>query len=191
MARHKLRRHTTTRFSKELARQRSQDRPTPDKIIAIVLRMADCQARSSQTELAAQSYHLAEKLAGQTRQSKLESVADVNEAALQAKAGNLTAAMQLYQHALQLDSSSGDNSASAEDWLHYGSFLDDAGFPARLAYACIVKSEKITRSLPSSAVPDALAAAARRKMEKRLGPEAESVRRNPGPALQEALALRH
>ncbi len=177
-------------FLERIARQRAQDRPAPDNVIAIVLRMADCQERSSQTELAIQSYHLAEKLAGQTRQSKLESVADVNEAALQAKAGKLTAALQLYQQALQLDSSNGDNSASAEDWLLYGRFLDDAGFPARLAYACIVKSEKITRLLPSPAVPDSLAAA-RKQMEKRLGAEAESVRRNPEPALQEALALRH
>ncbi len=43
--------------------------PRPDKVIAIVLRMADCQARSSQTELALKSYHLAEKLAAQTGQA--------------------------------------------------------------------------------------------------------------------------
>jgi tetratricopeptide (TPR) repeat protein len=177
-------------FLERIARQREPDRPAPDRVIAIVLRMADCQARSSQTELAVKSYHLAEKLAAQTRQSKLESVADVNEAALQAKAGRLTDALQLYQQALQLDSSIGDNSASAEDWLVYGRFLDDAGFPARLAYACIVKSEKITRSLPNPAAPDSLAAA-RKQMEKRLGAAAAVVRRDPEPALREALALRH
>ena len=175
-------------FLQGIARQGTQDRPAPDKIIAIVLRMADCQARSSQTELAVQSYHLAEKLAGLTGQDKLESLADVNEAALQAKAGKLTAALHLYQQALRLDSSKGDDSASAEDWLLYGRFLDDAGFPARLAYACVVKSEKITRLLPNPAVPDSLTAA-RRQMEKRLGAEAKSVRRNLEPALQEALAL--
>ncbi len=47
---------------------RPQDRPQPDRIIAVVLRMADCQARSSQTELAVKSYRLAEKLAVQTGQ---------------------------------------------------------------------------------------------------------------------------
>jgi tetratricopeptide (TPR) repeat protein len=177
-------------FLERIARQPAQNRPAPDKVIAIVLRMADCQARSSETELAVQSYHLAEKLAGQTRQSKLESLADVNEAALQAKAGKLNAALQLYQQALQLDGSNGDNNASAEDWLLYGRFLDDAGFPLRLAYACILKSEKLTRLLPSPSVPDSLTTA-RKQMERRLGPQAEWVRRNPEPALQEALALRH
>ncbi len=176
-------------FLVKVARQPAQDRPAPDKIIAIVLRMADCQARSSQTDLAVKSYHLAEKLAAQTHQAKLESVADVNEAALQVKTGRLSEALQLYQHALQLDGSISDTSASAEDWFAYGRSLDDAGFPARLAYACVVKSETLTRSLPNAAVPDALAAA-RRQLEKRLGAEAMSVRRNPEPALQEALAVR-
>ena len=112
-ARRRPRPRTTTRFSKRSRGSRAQDRPAPDQVIAIVLRMADCQARSSQTGLAVKSYHLAEKLAAQTRQTKLESVADVNEAALQAKAGKLDDALQLYQHALQLDTSIGDNSASA------------------------------------------------------------------------------
>ena len=121
-------------FLEQIARQ-PQDRPAPEKVIAIVLRMADCQARSSQADLALKSYHLAEKLATQTRQPKLESVADVNEAALQSKSGKLDDALRLYQQALRLDDSIADASASAEDWFAYGRFLDDAGFPARLAYA--------------------------------------------------------
>ena len=177
-------------FLEKIARQRPQDRPAADKVIAIVLRMADCQFRSSQTELSAKSYHLAEKLAAQTGQSKLESVADVNDAALQTKAGKVTEALLLYQHALQLDRSLGDNSESAQDWLAYGRFLDDAGFPVRLAYACIVKSENMTRSLSIPAVANSMAAA-RKQMEKRLGAEAASVRRDPEPFLQKALTLRH
>jgi tetratricopeptide (TPR) repeat protein len=177
-------------FLEKIARQRPQDRPPADKVIAIVLRMADCQFRSSQTELSAKSYHLAEKLAAQTGQSKLESVADVNDAALQTKAGKVTEALLLYQHALQLDRSLGDNGESAQDWLAYGRFLDDAGFPLRLAYACIVKSEAVTRSLSNSAVANSTAAA-RKQMEKRLGAGAASVRRDPEPFLQKALTLRH
>jgi tetratricopeptide (TPR) repeat protein len=176
-------------FLGKISRQRTQDRPAPDRVIAIVLRMADCQARSSQTAVALQSYHLAEKLAVQTQQPKLQSLADVNEAALQSKAGKLTESLQLYQQALQLDKSSGDDNASAVDWFAYGRVLDDAGFPARLAYACIVKSESLTRSLPNPAVPDEVTAA-RKQLENKLGVVAAAVRRDPEPALQEALALR-
>jgi tetratricopeptide (TPR) repeat protein len=176
-------------FLEQVARQPAQDRPAPDKVIAIVLRMADCQVRSSQTDFAVKSYHLAEKLAAQTGQAKLESVADVNEARLQSKAGNLDEALRLYQQALRLDDSTADTSASAEDWYAYGRFLDDSGFPARLAFACMVKSESLMESLPNPAVP-ASVAAVRQKIEKRLGATAAGVRRDPEAALQEALALR-
>ena len=91
---------------------------------------------------------MAEKLAAQTGQAKLESVADVNEAALAGeRPGNLNEALRLYQQALQLDDATGDNIASAVDWFAYGRFLDESGFPARLAYACMVKSESLAQSL--------------------------------------------
>jgi tetratricopeptide (TPR) repeat protein len=176
-------------FLEQIARQRAQDRPPPEKVIALALRMADCQARSSQTELALKSYHLAEKLAVQTSQAKLESVASVNEADLQSKTGNLDEALQLYQRALRLDDSLSDTNASAEDWFAYGRFLDEAGFPARLAFACLVKSESATQSLHGGAV-QGYRVTIRQRIEKQLGPAAADVRRNPEPALQQARALR-
>jgi tetratricopeptide (TPR) repeat protein len=176
-------------YLEKVVKQPAENRPAADKIVAIVLRMADCQARSSQTELAVKSYHLAEKLAAQTRQTKLESVADVNEAALQTKIGKMGEALQLYQHAIQLDTSISDNSATAQDWFAYGRFLDDAGFPARLAYACVVRSESVAQLLPKETIPVELDTT-RKQIEKRLGASAAGIRRDPEPALQEALALR-
>jgi len=176
-------------FLVKVSRLGANERPAPDRVIAVVLRMADCQARSAQTSIALQSFHLAEKLAAQTHQPKLESVADINEAALQSKAGKLTEALELYQQALQLDKSSGDDNAGATDWYIYGRFLDDSGFSARLAYASIVKSESLTRSLSNPAVPDDVTTE-RRQLENRLGAAAASVRRDPEPALKEALTLR-
>jgi len=176
-------------FLETIARQRGQDRPSPDRLIAIVLRMADCQSRSAQTEAAVHSYRLAERLAAQTRQTKLESVADVNEAGLQAKAGKLADALQLYQHALELDDSTADDNAAAEDWFAYGHFLDDAGFPPQLAYACLLKSENLTKVLANPAVPQSLASE-QKQIEKRLGAQATVVRNHPEPLLQQALALR-
>ena len=182
----------------KITRQTAQERPAADKVIAIVLRMADCQSRSSQTDLAVKSYHLAEKLAVQTGLTKLESVADVNEAALQAKAGRLNEALPLYQHALKLDDSIGDNTAGSEDWLAYGRFLDEAGFSPRLAYACVVKSasmEPSPRQSEQSAQKQNAISTTRqspilKSLEKRLGSDAAAIRRDPQPALAEALALR-
>jgi tetratricopeptide (TPR) repeat protein len=135
------------------------------------------------------SYQLAEKLASQTHETKLESVANVNDAALQARAGNLDEALRLYQHALDLDLTIGDDQAASQDWYAYGSFLTDAGFPARLAYACLLRSESLSRSHPAEAVPDALVAA-RHRIEKRLPDGGTAIRRDPEPVLKEALQLR-
>jgi tetratricopeptide (TPR) repeat protein len=176
-------------FLEKIARQGASDRPAPDKVIAIVLRLADCQTRSSQSNAAIKSYQLAEKIGAQTGQAKLESVADVNEADLQAKSGKLDEALELYQHALRLDDSISDAAASAEDWFAYGRFLDDAGFPPRLAYACMMKSESVSRSLPNSSVSPSLAST-QQLLEKRLGAAATTIRHHPEPALAEALVLR-
>jgi tetratricopeptide (TPR) repeat protein len=176
-------------FLEKIARGPAQNRPAPAQVIAVILRIADCQTRSSQIDRAVKSYQLAEKLAAQTGQAKLASVADVDEAALQVKAGRFRDAMLLYQHALKLDDAIHDSSASAQDWFSYSRFLDEAGFSPRLAYACLVKSQQITQSLSNAAVPDSLTAT-RRQLEKRLGAAAAAVRRDPEPDLEEALALR-
>jgi len=181
-------------FLQGLAHQSRQARPEPEKVIAIALRMADCQARSAQTERALKSYLLAETLAAQTTLPKLESIADVNEASLQAQSGKLDDALQLYQHALQLDNADGDASAGAQDWLAYGRFLDDAGFPPRLAYACVLKSESLSSATsqprPDAAAQDATRQQLEKKLEKQLGGEAPQLRRDLTLAAGEALALR-
>ncbi len=171
-----------------IAQQPVAKRPAPEQVIAIVLRMADCQMRSSHADEAVLSYQMAAKIAAQTKQSKLESIANVNEAAIQSEAGKLDQALQLYQHALQLDDSIGDRTSSAEDWLAYGRFLQSAGFPARLAYACFVKSAGLD-SLPDASQRKYLAEA-RNQAERRLGAAAGAIHRDPEPTLREALALR-
>ena len=168
--------------------QQPGDHPAPDVVIGIVLRMADCQERSSRPDVALKSYQMAEKLASQTGQAKLESIADVNQAQLRAKAGQVNESLRLYRHALELDDAIGDKSASAVDWFAYGSFLDQAGFPPSLAYACMVKSESMSKSGSNPAVA-ASAAARRLALEKRLGAEAVAIKRNPEPVLKDALRV--
>jgi tetratricopeptide (TPR) repeat protein len=176
-------------FLRRIAQEKAKDRPAPDRVIGLVLRMADCQARSSQIDLALKSYHLAEKLAVPTKMTRLESMADVNEADLQARGGKLDDALELYQHALRLDDSIGDKEAAAADWALYGRFLDDAGFPPRLAYACILKAQSEAHSLPNLSLPDPIKLT-QSKLEKELGATARAIRGNPEPVLDEALTLR-
>lgn len=176
-------------YLENVARQRSQDRPDPRSIIALVMRMADCQARASEIDLALKSYHLAEKLAVETRDPKLESIADVNEAVLQGKSGRISAALPLYEQALRIDTATHDDSAGAEDWITYAQFLDSSGFPPRLAYACLVKSHEIRQRLTGPQANDP-ATAMGESLEKRLGKSADAIRNDPDPAIAEALKLR-
>ena len=175
-------------IARQTSGQTSTSRPAPQQVIAIILRLADCQVRASEIPQAIQSYQLARKLAVQTQQSQLESVAAVNEAALQSKSGKLDDALHLYQRALRLDESLGDSTAYAEDWLAYGKFLDGSGFPVRLVYSCFVKSEMLKDPLPDPEQQkiraDAVKLAARRA-----GHEAAAVRRNLDLSVRQALAL--
>src|ERR1700722_9693865 len=175
-------------FLQQIARQPRQQRPAPDKVIAIVIRMADCQGRASEKSEAIQSYRLAESLAAQTQQEKLESVADVNEAALQAQQGDLADALRLYQEALRLDEKTADRASGAQDWLAYGHFLDAEGFPPRFAYACFVKAEDLAG--PGFGDVSQAAASAERVLESRKLGDLASLRRDPQPVLRAAMELR-
>jgi tetratricopeptide (TPR) repeat protein len=181
-----------TKFLAIIARQTSGqgpvNRPAPQQVIAIILRLADCQVRASEIPQAFQSYQLARKLAVQTQQSRLESVAAVNEAALQSKSGKLGDALHLYQRALQLDELVGDSTAFAEDWLAYGKFLDGSGFPVRLVYSCFVKSEMLKDPLPDPE-QQKIRAYATKLAARRAGSEAAAVRRNLDLSVRQALAL--
>jgi tetratricopeptide (TPR) repeat protein len=172
----------------EKVAQRPEDRLAPDMLVGIVLRMAQCQVSSSQPDAALKSYQMAEKLAQQTGQAKLESVADVNEAQLLGKAGKVNEALRLYRRALELDDTAGDTDAGSVDWFAYGQFLKESGFPPKMAYACMVKSERLSQSLAKSGLAATLAQA-RQQLEKRLGAEASGIQRNPDPMLRDALRV--
>jgi tetratricopeptide (TPR) repeat protein len=113
-------------------------------------------------------------------------VADVNQAQLLGKTGQVNDALRLYRRALELDDAAGDADAGSVDWFAYGHFLEESGFPPKMAYACMVKSERLSQSLAKSNLA-ATVVQARQQLEKRLGAEAVGIRRNPDPLLQDAL----
>ena len=173
-----------------LGQLQPKDRPAPDLLIGNVMRLADCQAHSAQADLAIRSYQLAAKIASQNANLRLESVANVNEAELQAKAGKLDEAIRLYQRALQLDDVVGDNQVSSLDWFSYGRLLDQSGFSPRLAYASIAKSESLEQSLNKPVLP-ASADEIRRHIEDQLAQnDITAIRSNLDSSAREALTVR-
>ena len=171
-----------------VARQGAANRPPASKLIGVALKMADCQVRADRSDQAVRSYDLARRIAAQTGEGKLESFASMSEAVLQARTGKADEALRLYQRALQLDASLNDRHSEAVDWFNYAIFLRDAGFPVRLAYASLLKSEAIMKFDPHS--PEAKSfAKTLRDCEKPLGAQAAAIRRNPEPVQQQALTL--
>lgn len=175
-------------FLNKVAQAGANSRPPAHDLIAIVLRLAQCQIQANHLDQAEQTYELAQKIAIAAGETRLESVASLAEAELKAGQGKTARALQLYQHALELDRKLGDSETTAADLHSYGVFLRDAGFPARLAYACLLKSQSLMQK--SKDTPDFKSVTlAREEMEKKLGGSWAETRRNPEPALQEALVL--
>jgi tetratricopeptide (TPR) repeat protein len=175
-------------FLNKVAQAGANSRPPAHDLIAIVLRLAQCQIQANHLDQAAKAYELAQKIAAQAGETGLQSVASMAEAELMAQQGKTDQALQLYQHALALDSKLDDAHVMANDLYAYGVFLRDSNLSQRLAYACLLKSQSLMQSL-NDAPELSEVVQAREDMEKSLGGQSVEVRRNADSALQEALAL--
>jgi hypothetical protein len=131
---------------------------------------------------------MARLLAVQTGEKKLESFANVAEAALRTKLGQTRETVPLYQRALQLDAGLNDPQSEAVDWYGYAVSLQGSGFPARFVYASVLRSESLGSSQSSGPEGDSVRRM-QKELEQQLGSEAASIRHNPEPLLREALQL--
>jgi tetratricopeptide (TPR) repeat protein len=175
-------------FLEIVAHHGAEMRPPAPKLIGVALKLADCQARAQHPEQALRSYELARKIAAQTGEGKLESFASIGEASTQAHLGKTDEALRLYQHALQLDASMDDRHSEGVDWYNYALFLRDNGFPPRLSFASLLKSEELVRFAPDSEEAKTFAKTLE-EFEKTLGSEAARIRKNPEAAQRQALML--
>ena len=94
-------------FLDKVAQAGANNRPPAQTLIAIVLRLAQCQIQAKHLDRAEQTYQLAQKIAAQAGETKMESVASLAEAELEAGQGKTAQALPLYQHALELDQQAG------------------------------------------------------------------------------------
>ena len=163
-------------------------RPPAPKLIGVALKLADCQNRAGHPEQALRSFDLARRIAAQTGEGKLESFATIGEATVHAHSGRTEEALRFYQRALQLDATMDDRHNEAVDWYNYALFLHDAGFPPRLSYASLLKSQQLMKVAADSEEAKTLAKTLE-EFEKPLGSEAARIRQNPGPIQKQALTL--
>jgi len=175
-------------YLEKIAERGATERPPGETVAPILFRLAKCQLLVGREEQAAESYDLAARIAGQSGQAKLQSVALAGEADVRARQGKTAEALALYQRTLKLDANAGDAKGEAADWFNYAQFLSAHKYPARLAYACLLKSQSLLQSPGDSAEREAVSRALR-QFEKRMPREALEVRHNPEPAIHQALAV--
>jgi tetratricopeptide (TPR) repeat protein len=175
-------------FLEIVAHHGADMRPPAPKLIGVALKLADCQNRAGHPDQALRSFDLARRIAAQTGEGKLESFATIGEATVHARSGRTDEALRFYQRALQLDATMDDRHNEAVDWYNYALFLHEAGFPPRLSYASLLKSEAGLKFSPDS--PEAKTfAKTLEEFEKPLGSEAARIRQNPEPIQKQALTL--
>ncbi|HXZ28721.1 MAG TPA: tetratricopeptide repeat protein [Terriglobales bacterium] len=162
-------------------------RPPPGQVISVLLKLADAQERGGQPTQALKTCSFAVHLAEQTYETKLEGLALVTQAELQASQNQLGNAARSYQAALALDARVNDPSNAAVDWFNYGQFLRRHGQPETLVYACFLKAQEFLQDRPGAQLETLHQAM--REIEPALGPHLAAVRRQPEPFLQQALAL--
>lgn len=175
-------------FLNRVAQAGSASRPPARDLIAIVLRLAQCQIQAKHLDQAAATYQLAQKIAASAGEIKLESVASLSAAELSAGQGKTANALHAYQRALELDRKLDDPQTTASDLYSYALFLRDSGLSPRLAYACILKSQSMMRTFKDAPELNSVAAAGK-DLEKKLAAQSSELRRNPDSAVQEALTL--
>ena len=125
-------------------------------------------------------------MAQQTGERVLEAFAHGRMAELHDTLGNFSQAARAYQRALAIDAATADGQGEGLDWFNYGRFLERRGLPARLAFACFLKSEELLGSIPVAELDTVTTA--RERAEPSLGDEAADVRRDLPSVLSEALA---
>ena len=168
------------------AAARSGERPDPNVVLPVLMRLADCNLRANHPEQALKLYALGRNLASQTHQARIESVASVNQAILESKSGRVDDALSLYQNALQLDRSTNDKASEGADWQAYGVFLNQQGYSRKLAYAALLRAVALLQDANlASSTPLPL----RGELEAALGKDAAAIRKDPSPFLEQSLQL--
>jgi tetratricopeptide (TPR) repeat protein len=154
---------------------------------AVTLEVGDALARSHQTQAAIAAYRDAVRLAHAAGNLREESLAESHLADALDSAKLFPDAAEAYQRAIGLDERSGDTNAEAVDWFNYGQLLSRSAVAPRFAFACFLRAEQLLSGVGGTQL-DAVAKT-RGEAEKRLGGEANAVRKNLDATLAEAKSL--
>jgi tetratricopeptide (TPR) repeat protein len=134
-------------FLDQLRHVNTVQRPPSGSVLSALFGLGTCQEKVNNPAAAEKAYQAGRSFADQTSDQAGQSLADIYQAQLLFHQHRGNEALPLYQSALRLDKGLNDPQVEAQDWYTYGIFLRDSSFPARLSYACLMKSEQLMRPL--------------------------------------------
>lgn len=159
----------------------------PDRVIPIVLQLAECQVKTGQQQNAVKSYDLARVIASKANAPNYESVAAGNEADLLAKLGRTADALRLFQATLKLDAVLADREGEATDWYNFALLLH-SDHRDELAYASLLRASDLLTQSTSSQYKN-LVQNQLQNLERSLGRHAADVRQHADQIRDRALSL--
>jgi tetratricopeptide (TPR) repeat protein len=165
-------------------------RPTDipaDRVIPIILQLAECQVKAGQQDNAVKSYDLARMIALKANALNYASVAAGNEADLLGKLGRTADAVRLFQATLKLDAALTDRQGEATDWYNFALLLH-SDHQDELAYASLLKANDLLEASPASQHKE-LVHNQLENLERSLGQRAADVRHHAGQIRDHALSL--
>lgn len=173
----------------------------PDKVIPVLLQLGECQGKVGDLAHAERSFELAQRMAQRANLTDLQSMAFMADAQSKSARRRFAEALPLYQSALRLDDASlhaKDISPSvfrgaALDWYNYGIALRDNGIDPTLAYACLVQSSELFKTLPLSpenAQQSEVVNKAIHELERKVGLSAAKARKELRENLLKAMAVK-
>ncbi len=167
--------------------QHRQQKPAPELMISVLLKLASAEYRTGEWQPAAKSSETAIRLAHEFGQNGLEAAGASLLAASLEKLGRLADAGNSYRRTLQLNGDISDPKRRAIDWFNYGEFLVQHGGAQPVAYVCLLKSEELLGSEKSPELD--MVKEARRQVEKQMKPSAlADARKNMSNLLAQAVA---
>ncbi len=170
------------------ATQPTDTRESTKSLLPLYIKVADADATGHRPEDAQREYQVAIRMAQQSGETALQSLALAHLADAQEKSGQSAAAANSYQSALALDASLADPRSSAVDWLNYGQFLRRHGQSEEFVFVCLLHAQQLLSTTPGDEL--SAVAQAREESEARLGRSgAAEIRAAPDATLRKALSL--
>jgi tetratricopeptide (TPR) repeat protein len=178
--------------SNQNASSDANELPNPYRILQAALSLGNAYRQVGKREKSLAVFNKAVGLAESISDRESLTTALIHRAEIEHDEGNFIQALDDFQRALSLPKKDTSYGGKSADWFKFGLFLKDSKAASRLIFACFLKAEMQMKTEtveePTDTISEMLKAEIN-QLEPLSNKEAESIRNNINPVLQEALSI--